>query len=129
MQEPNFMTHTLLSLGICKPAPKSLYSYGGMAMQLLIKFIWALSIVVISYAFSKAMALRKKIPGGIASQAWQFLYHIIGLLLIGYLTMPLFSRLPEQSREFIFVVVSLAAAIFIVKVINLFYKVIKEVGL
>jgi hypothetical protein len=43
--------------------------------------------------------------------------------------MPLFSRLPEESREFIFVVVSLTAAIFIVKVIDLFYKVIKEVGL
>jgi hypothetical protein len=75
------------------------------------------------------MALRRKIPGGIASRAWKFLYYLIGLLAIGYLTIPLFSRLPEESREFIFVVVSLAAAVFIVRVINLFYKVIKDVGL
>ena len=98
-------------------------------MKLLINLIWLLSIIVIFYAFFRAMTLRKKIPGGIASQAWKFLYYLIGLLVVGYLTMPLFSRLPEESREFIFVVVSLAAAIFIVKVINLFYKVIKEVGL
>ena len=98
-------------------------------MQLLIKLIWSLSIIVISYAFFRAMTLRKKIPGGIASHAWKFLYQLIGLLAVGYLTMPLFSRLPEESRDFIFVIVSLAAAIFIVKVIDLFYKVIKEVGL
>lgn len=98
-------------------------------MQLLIKFIWLLSIIVIFYSFFRAMTLRKKIPGGIASQAWKFLYYLIGLLAIGYLTMPLFSRLPEESREFIFVIVSLAAAFFIVKVTNLFYKVIEEVGL
>ncbi len=98
-------------------------------MHLLILPIWLLSIFIIFYAFFRALALRKKIPGGIASQAWKFLYYLIGLLVIGYLTMPLFSRLPEESREFIFVTVSLAAAVFIVKVINLFYKVIKEVGL
>jgi hypothetical protein len=98
-------------------------------MQLLIKFIWVLSIIVIFYAFFRVMALRKKIPGGSASQAWKFLYYLIGLLAVGYLTMPLFSGMPEESRDFIFVVVSLAAAIFIVRVINLFYKVLKEVGL
>ena len=43
--------------------------------------------------------------------------------------MPLFSRLPETSRDFIIGVVSLAGAVFILKVINLFYKIIKEVGL
>jgi hypothetical protein len=98
-------------------------------MKLLISLIWLLSIAVIFYAFFRAMALRKKIPGGIASQAWKFLYYLIGLLVVGYLTMPLFSRLPEESRDFIFAVVSLTAALFIVKVINLFYKVIKDVGL
>jgi hypothetical protein len=114
---------------IYKPA-KKVYTYRrGIVMQLLIKFIWVLSIIVIFYAFFRAMALRKKIPGGSASHAWKFLYYLIGLLAIGYLTMPLFEGMPEESREFIFVIVSLAAAIFIVKVINLFYKVLKEVGL
>lgn len=98
-------------------------------MRQLIDLIWALSIVVIFYAFFRALTLRKKIPGGIASRAWKFLYYLIGLLAVGYLTVPLFSRLPEESREFIFVVVSLAAAIFVVKVINLFFKVMKDIGL
>lgn len=100
-----------------------------MIMKLLIELIWGLSIIVIFYAFFRALALRRKIPGGTASRAWKFLYYLIGLLATGYLTMPLFERLPEESKEFIFVTVSLAAAIFIVRVINLFYKVMKEVGL
>ncbi len=98
-------------------------------MKLLIVIIWLLSIIVIFYAFFKATALRKNIPGGIAGRAWKLLYYLIGVLAIGYLTMPLFSGLPEESKEFIFVVVSLATAVFIVKVINLFYKVLKDVGL
>ncbi len=98
-------------------------------MKLLIEFIWGLSIIVIFYAFFRALALKRKIPGGIASRAWKFLYYLIGLLATGYLTVPLFSGLPEESREFIFVTVSLASAIFVVRVINLFYKVMKEVGL
>ena len=98
-------------------------------MQLLILLIWLSAIVVISFAFFRALTLTKKIPGGLAKQSWKLLYYLIGLLGVGYLSMPLFSRLPESSRDFIVVVVSLAGAVFILKVINLFYKIIKDVGL
>jgi len=37
--------------------------------------------------------------------------------------------LPDTSRDLIVAIISLAGAIFIVKVINLFYRIIKEVGL
>jgi hypothetical protein len=98
-------------------------------MQLLILLIWLSAIAVIFYAFFRALNLTKKIPGGIVRQSWKLLYYLIGLLGVGYLTMPLFSRLPETSKDFIVGVVSLAGAVFILRVISLFYKIIKEVGL
>ena len=98
-------------------------------MQLLILLMWLTAIFAIVYAFYRALTLTKKIPGGLVKQSWKLLYYLIGLLGVGYLTMPLFSRLPETSRDFIIGVVSLAGAVFILKVINLFYKIIKEVGL
>jgi hypothetical protein len=98
-------------------------------MQLLILLIWLSAIVVIFYAFFRALSLSKKIPGGLVRQSWKILYYLIGLLGVGYLTMPLFPRLPETSRDFLVGVISLAGAIFIVKVLNLFYRIIKEVGL
>jgi hypothetical protein len=91
--------------------------------------IWLSAIFVIFFAFYKALTLTKKIPGGLVRQSWKILYYLIGLLGVGYLSIPLFPRLPETSRDFIIGVISLAGAIFIVKVINLFYKIIKEVGL
>ena len=99
------------------------------AMQLLILLIWFTAIFVIFYAFFRALTLKRQIPGGLVKQSWKLLYYLIGLLGVGYLTMPLFPRLPESSRDFIVAIVSLAGAIFIVKVINLFFKIIKEVGL
>ena len=98
-------------------------------MQLLIIFIWLSAIFIIFVAFFRALALKRKIPGGLVKQSWKLLYYLIGLLGVGYLTMPLFPRLPGTSRDLIVGIISLAGAIFIVKVINLFYRIIKEVGL
>lgn len=98
-------------------------------MQLLIILIWLSAIFVIFFAFYKAFTLKRKIPGGLVRKSWTLLYYLIGLLAIGYLAMPLFPMLPETSKNLIVVIISLAGAIFIVKVLNLFYKIIKEVGL
>jgi hypothetical protein len=98
-------------------------------MQLLILLIWLSAIFVIFFAFYRALTLKRKIPGGLVKQSWKLLYYLIGLLGVGYLTMPLFPSLPDTSRDLIVAIISLAGAIFIVKVINLFYRIIKEVGL
>ena len=98
-------------------------------MQLLILLIWLAAIFAISFACYKALTLTQKIPGGLARQSWKILYYLVGLLGVGYLTIPLFPTLPETSRDFIVAVIALAGAIFIIKVINLFYKIIKEIGL
>jgi hypothetical protein len=114
---------------LCKNQGKGRQEQKMTTIQLLILLIWLSAIVVIFYAFFRALSLARKIPGGLVKQSWKILYYLIGLLGIGYLTMPLFPRLPETSRDFLVGVISLAGAIFIVKVLNLFYKIIQEVGL
>ena len=98
-------------------------------MKVLILLISLASILVVFYALFKAITLNRKIPGGLVKESWRLLYYLIGLLAIGYLTMPLFPRLPESSKDLIVAIIYLAGAIFIVKVINLIYKITKEVGL
>lgn len=98
-------------------------------MQLLILLISLAAILLVFYALFKAATLNRKIPGGLVRESWRLLYYLIGLLAVGYLTMPLFPRLPESSRDLIVAIIYLAGAIFIVKVINLVYKITKEVGL
>jgi hypothetical protein len=77
----------------------------------------------------KAISLNRKIPGGLVKESWRLLYYLIGLLAVGYITLPLFPRLPESSRDLIVAIIYLAGAVFVVMVINLIYKITKEIGL
>jgi hypothetical protein len=98
-------------------------------VQVLILLVSLSAILVIFYALFRAVTLNSKIPGGLVKESWRLLYYLIGLLAVGYLTMPLFPMLPESSRDLIVAIIYLAGAIFIVKVINLIYKITKEIGL
>jgi hypothetical protein len=40
-------------------------------MQLLIVVIWLSAILVIFFAFFRALTLKKKIPGGLVKQSWK----------------------------------------------------------
>jgi len=98
-------------------------------MRLLILLISLTAILIVFYALFKAATLNRKIPGGIVKESWRLLYYLIGLLAVGYLTMPLFPRLSQSSKDFIVSIIYLAGAVFVVKVINLIHKIMKEVGL
>ncbi len=98
-------------------------------MRLLILLISLTAILIVFYALFKAATLNRKIPGGIVKESWRLLYYLIGLLAVGYLTMPLFPRLLQSSKDFIVSIIYLAGAVFVVKVINLIHKIMKEVGL
>ncbi len=87
------------------------------------------AICTIFYALFRVIILTKRIPGGLVKQYWKLFYYLIGLLAIGYLTMPLFPMLPEESTEIIIGIIFLAGSIFVVKVITLFLKIIEEIGL
>ncbi len=98
-------------------------------MKVLTLIISLSAIMVVFYALIKAASLNKKIPGGIVKEYWRLLYYLIGLIAAGYLTMPLFPTLPESSRDLVISIIYLAGAVFIVKVINLLFKIAKEAGL
>ena len=98
-------------------------------MRQLILLLSISAIGTIFYALLKVISLNRKIPGGIVKESWRLLYYLIGLLGVGYLTMPILPSLSETSRELIIAIIFLAGAIFILKVVNLFNKVIKDVGL
>jgi hypothetical protein len=100
-----------------------------LLVKILSLIISLIAIVVVFYALLRAAKLNKKIPGGIVKEYWRLLYYLIGLIAAGYLTMPLFPTLPESSRDMVVAIIYLAGAVFIVKVINLLYKIAKEVGL
>lgn len=98
-------------------------------MKILTLIISLSAISVIFYALLRAASLNKKIPGGIVKECWRLLYYLIGVMAVGYLTMPLFPRLPELSRDLVVAIIYLAGAVFIVKVVNLLHKIAIEVGL
>ena len=98
-------------------------------MRQLILLLSLSAIGTIFYALLKVISINKKIPGGIVKESWKLLYYLVGLLGVGYLTMPILPRLPEASRELIIAIIFLAGAIFILKVVNLFNRIIKDVGL
>ena len=98
-------------------------------MNSLILLLSVSAICTIFYALFRVVTLTKRIPGGLVKQYWKLFYYLIGLLAVGYLTMPLFPRLPETSKELIVAIIFLAGAVFVLKVINLFFKIVQEIGL
>ncbi len=87
------------------------------------------AICVMGYALFRVISLNKKIPGGTVGATWKFLSTLIGFFAVGYLSTPFFPLLPEDIKQLIVGVIFLAGAIFVVIVINLFYKVIRDIGL
>lgn len=98
-------------------------------MKPLIFFLFGGSICILIYAFLRAVNLNRRLPGGIVKKTWQLLYYLIGLLVAAYLATLLFPALPDVSRQVIMGIILLAGAVFIVKVINLLYKIIVDLGL
>lgn len=103
--------------------------FSGIRMNFLLIMLPLSSVLVIAFALFRVVSLNKRIPGGVARQTWRLLYYLIGLLAVGYLSTLLFPELPDTSKRLIVGVISLAGAVFVLKVINLFYKIIAEIGL
>ena len=86
------------------------------------------AIMVMLYALFRVMTLRKKIPGGVVKKTWDFLAVLIVLFAVGYLSTPFFPMLPQSVKDLVVGVIFFFGAIFVVIVINLFYKVVSELG-
>jgi hypothetical protein len=81
------------------------------------------------YALFKVITLKRKLKGGVVGKTWTVLYYMIGLFTAGYLSTLLFPVLPDTSQQMIVGIVFLIAAVFVVTVINLFLRIMEEVGL
>lgn len=98
-------------------------------MNPLIAALSGAAICILIYSLFRVIRLKRRLEGGIARKTWQLLYYLIGLLVAGYLATLLFPYLPEISRQVIIGVILLAGSVFILKVINLFYRIIADMGL
>jgi len=87
------------------------------------------AMCIMGYALIKVIKLNKKVPGGIVGETLKILYYMIGLFTVGYFATLLFPMLPPSSQKIIVGIVFLMASIFVVIVINLFSKIIKEIGI
>lgn len=87
------------------------------------------AIAVMCYALFRALSLRSKIPGGKVRSTWNFLSFLIVLFTIGYFSTPFFRLLPENIKDLLVGVIFLAGAVFVAIVINLFFKIVEDIGL
>lgn len=87
------------------------------------------AIIVMLYALYRVNVLRNKVPGGVVRSTWNFLSVLILMFTAGYFTTPFFPLLPQVFQHLVVGVIFLAGAIFVVIVINLFYRVVSELGL
>ena len=86
------------------------------------------AIAVMCYALFRSFSLRNKIPGGKVRSTWNILTSLIILFTLGYLTTPFYRLLPEAAKDLLVGVIFLAGAIFVVIVINLFFKIVEDIG-
>jgi len=98
-------------------------------MENLFLILSVSSILVMVYALYRVTALRKKVPGGVVKSTWNFLTLLIVLFTAGYLSTPFFPLLPQTVKDVLVGVIFLAGAVFVVIVVNLFYRVVEDLGL
>ncbi len=87
------------------------------------------AVVVMLYALFRAFALRKRVPGGKVRETWNMLSGLIVMFTVGYLATPFFRLLPQEIKDVLVGVIFLAGAVFVVIVINLFIKIVEDLGL
>jgi hypothetical protein len=97
-------------------------------MDYIYPVLCGMAILVMVFAWIRITRLRKKIPGGIVKSSANLLAELIGLLTVGYLTLPFFPMLPQISKDIVVGVIILFTAIFVVIVINLFHMIASEAG-
>ncbi|MCD4812722.1 hypothetical protein K8S19_03395 [bacterium] len=87
------------------------------------------AIVVIILAFILSLRLRKQVLGGTVKTTWNILTALIAAFVIGYLLTPFFSVLNAGSKDLVVSLIFFFGAIFVIIVIYLFQKIIKDLGL
>jgi hypothetical protein len=87
------------------------------------------AIAVMLYALYRVMQLRRRVPGGVVRSTWDFLGGLVVVFTLGYLATPFFPRLSPEVQQILVGGIFLAGAVFVVVVVNLFGRVVEDLGL
>lgn len=87
------------------------------------------AIAVMLYALYRVQQLRRRVPGGVVRSTWNFLSGLVVLFAFGYLATPFFPLLSPAVQQILVGVIFLAGAVFVVVVVNLFGRIVEDLGL
>ncbi len=87
------------------------------------------AIVAILVALFRALKLRHAIPGGIVKSTWNILTALIALFVLGYLLIPFYSILDTATKDIVASLIFFFGALFVIIVIHLFQRIMKDLGL
>jgi hypothetical protein len=87
------------------------------------------SILMMSYSWYKFTAFRKTLSGGSMKHTSNIFAQIIGIEIICFLSIPFLPMVPWVSKEIIMGIMFFFASLFVLLVINLFTKIVSDLGL
>jgi hypothetical protein len=97
-------------------------------MEKIFLILSGISILLMSYSWYKFITFRKKLQGGSVKYTSNIFAQIIGLEIICFIAIP-FLPLVWVSKEIIMGIMFFFAAFFILLVVNLFTKIVSDLGL
>lgn len=87
------------------------------------------ALAVMAFGLYSVLRLRSRIPGGAARTSWNALAGLVALFMAGYLLAPFFPRMDGELQLLVVGLIFLFGAVFVVVVIRLFERVVRDVGL
>lgn len=100
--------------------------------QLMEKIFLILSgaaIVMMAYSWYKFTTFRKALNGGSMKHTSNIFAQIIGVEIICFISIPFLPMVSWVSKEIIMGIMFFFAALFVLLVINLFTKIVSDLGL
>ena len=98
-------------------------------MEKIFLILSGASILLMSYSWYKFTKFRKTLNGGSMRHTSNIFSQIIGLEIICFLSIPFLPMVPQVSKEIIMGIMFFFAALFVLLVINLFTKIVSDLGL
>ncbi|MGC2425256.1 MAG: hypothetical protein WA666_13000 [Nitrospirota bacterium] len=98
-------------------------------METIFLILSGASILMMSYSWYKFSKFRKTLHGGSMKYTSNIFAQIIGVEIICFLSIPFLPVIPWVSKEIIMGIMFLFAALFVLLVVNLFTKIVSDLGL
>ena len=98
-------------------------------MESIFLILSGASILMMSYSWYKFTKFRKTLSGGSMKHKSNIFAQIIGVEIICFISIPFLEMVPWVSKEIIMGIMFLFAALFVLLVVNLFTKIVSDLGL